>query len=161
MKSKIVAVGIVLTLSILQLSAQESKLKALFIYKFGQYVEWPDTEKKIKVGVVGKEELYNDLYNLSVARESLEVIKVTQPSDVEKCTIVFLPKSEASQVQLYKKSIGSNSILLVSDDKRMSTKGADISLYTTNSGKLGFTVNPETIKRKNMVPTSKLLTLGK
>ena len=49
-------------------SAQESKFKALFIYKFSQYVEWPDGSKEVTIGVVGKTDVHKERFIFLRAR---------------------------------------------------------------------------------------------
>ena len=140
--------------------AQESKFKALFIYKFAEYVEWPSGDKNVTVGVVGKSTVFKELSTFAASKGNMTVINISSPTESSKCDIVFVPKSQDGQVKSYSSSIGSKSILLVSENSALTGKGSDIGFYL-ESGKLRFLISEKDIRAKKMVPSTKLMALGK
>lgn len=163
MKHKKIVFGLILTLSILSSfysHAQESKFKALFIYKFAEYIEWPSGKKNITVGMAGKSDVSQELSNFAASKGNMTVLNINGPSDVDKCDIVFLPTSMDNQIGAYNSAIGSKSILVVSENSDYTGKGSDIGFYL-ESGKLRFLISEKSIRDKKMTPSSKLLALGK
>ena len=160
MKIRFIFLGLAMMLTVSQLAAQESKFKALFIYKFAEYIEWPGGLSKVTVGIAGTSDVFTELSNFAASKDNIEVIKISSPADAGKCQIIFLPKSESSKVGSYDQKIGGTSVLLISDDQSMAGKGADIGFYT-EGGKLRFLISEGNIRDKKMIPNSKLLVLGK
>lgn len=154
-----------LTLSLLVLStvssqAQESKFKALFIYKFAEYIEWPSGQSNVTVGIAGKSDVSKELSNFAASKGNMTVLDISGPSDVSKCDIVFLPSAEGGQISAYNSAIGGKSVLVVSENSDLTGKGSDIGFYL-ESGKLRFLISEKSIRDKKMIPSSKLLALGK
>lgn len=147
------------TISI-NLNAQEAKFKALFIYKFAEYVEWKDAGKTTTIGVVGESDVFNELSSFAAAKDNISVIKISGTNDATKCNIIFLPESASAKGKDFANAIGDKSILLVSDKKELTGKGSDIGFFT-EGGKLRFLISEQDIRRKNMTPSGKLLALGK
>jgi hypothetical protein len=140
-------------------AAQEAKFKALFLYKFTEYIEWPTGSDNLVVGVVGNSDVLEELKKFTAAKQNIEVINVSSASQAGSCNIVFLPKGENKQFDAMVSSIGKSSILLVSDNKDLVKKGADIGFFL-ESNKLRFLINKSNIESKKMLPSSKLLELG-
>lgn len=161
MKRSILITGALLVglLSSLATNAQESKFKALFIYKFAEYIEWPDGSKDITIGVAGKSDVFDELSTFAASKTNVNVIKISSPSEVSKCKILFLPDSQNASASGYKAAIGSKSILVVSDEKSLVGPGSDIGFFT-EGGKLRFQLSESNIKQKKMIPSSKLLALA-
>ncbi|UXX78290.1 YfiR family protein [Reichenbachiella carrageenanivorans] len=163
MKHNKLIIGIVVALTFglfYPSQAQESKFKALFIYKFAEYIEWPSGNKNVTVGVAGNSDVYQELSNFAATKGNMTVVNINAPADANKCNIVFLPKSQDKQISSYDSTIGGKSILVVSDNSDMVGKGSDIGFYL-ESGKLRFLISEKSIKNKKMIPSSKLLALGK
>lgn len=146
--------------STLSVSAQESKFKALFIYKFSEYIEWSSNPSTLVVGIAGQTDVFDQLSVFAKAKDNLEVIKIQGASEASKCNIVFLPRSQDKVLANYASTIGKSSILVVSENEKLATKGADIGFFL-EQGKLRFLINQQSIENKGMTPSSKLLALGK
>lgn len=140
--------------------AQESKFKALFLYKFAEYVEWPSGNGNLVIGVVDSPDILKYLTEFAMKKPNLSVINVKAVGESSKCNIIFLPKNKDKEVAIYQKQIGYNSILLVTENSKLTGKGADIGFYI-EAGKLRFMLSEKDIRSKKMVPNSKLLALGK
>lgn len=79
-----------------------SKMKAIFIYNFARYIEWPKEYKQgdFVIGLLGESSLYNELINMSrtkkVATQNISVQKFSSNSDIGKCHVLFVPKLSES-----------------------------------------------------------------
>lgn len=140
-------------------NAQESKFKALFIYKFAEYIEWPGGSKDITIGVAGRTDVFDELSAFAASKSNITVIKIGSPAEVTKCQILFLPDSQNAMAGAYKSAVSSKSILIVSDEKSLVGPGSDIGFFT-EGGKLRFKISESNIKQKNMIASSKLLALA-
>ena len=140
--------------------AQEAKFKALFTFKFAEYVEWSDGNSQTTIGVVGNSPVFDELSTFAAAKPNIDVIKISGAADASKCRIVFLPEGESGKASAIASSIGGQSILLVAEKKDLAGNGADIGFYT-EGGKLRFVISEKDIRRKKMTPSGKLLALGK
>lgn len=163
MKHIKIALGLTLSLIVLtsvQSQAQESKFKALFIYKFAEYIEWPSGKTNVTVGMAGKSDVSKELSNFAASKGNMTVLDIAGPSDASKCDIIFLPTSASGQIGAYNSAIGGKSVLVVSEDSDLTGKGSDIGFYL-ESGKLRFLISEKSIRDKKMTPSSKLLALGK
>lgn len=143
-----------------QSMAQEDKFKALFLYKFVEYTEWPTGTREITIGVVGESPVYNELAGFAASKENLTVVKIQSSAEVKKCEVVFLPNTKNNLLDQFNSTIGSSSILLVSEDGDLVGQGSDIGFYL-EGGKLRFLISEKDIKEKKMIPNSKLMALGK
>ncbi|WP_420580789.1 YfiR family protein [Reichenbachiella sp.] len=163
MKQSKIIFGLVLFLAIALSNksyAQESKFKALFIYKFAEYIEWPSGKRNVTVGIAGKSGVSKELSNFAASKGNMTVLDISGPSVAGKCDIIFLANSEDSKVDAYNSAIGSRSVLVVSENSSLTGKGSDIGFFL-ESGKLRFLIDEKSIRNKQMTPSSKLLALGK
>lgn len=163
MKQNKIIFGLALFLTLVlshQSQAQESKFKALFIYKFAEYIEWPSGKKNVTVGIAGKSGVSKELSNFAASKGNMTVLDIAGPNEAGKCDIIFLPNSEDSELSAYNSAIGSKSVLVVSENSDLTGKGSDIGFYL-ESGKLRFLIDEKSIRNKKMIPSSKLLALGK
>lgn len=104
MKRKTLILAVLTVLLSYNIKAQESKFKALFIYKFAEYIEWPGGASNITIGVVGSDDVYDQLSGFASSKSIVDVIKINMPSDASKCQMIFLPKTE--NMSNYSQSIG-------------------------------------------------------
>lgn len=153
-------VFIFICISYQQSNAQESKFKALFIYKFSEYIEWPSGKQNVTVGMAGKTGVSKELSTFAASKGNMTVLNIGGPSEAGKCDIIFLPKSQDSLVSAYNSAIQGKSVLVVSENSDLTGKGSDIGFYL-ESGKLRFLISEKSIRDKKMIPSSKLLALGK
>lgn len=163
MKQSKIIFGLVLFLALVisnQSHAQESKFKALFIYKFAEYIEWPSGKRNVTVGMAGKTGVSKELSNFAASKGNMTVLDISGPGDSGKCDIIFLPNSEGSKIADYNSAIAGKSVLVVSENSKLTGKGSDIGFYV-EGGKLRFLIDEKSIRNKKMTPSSKLLALGK
>jgi len=148
---------ILITVSVVQ--AQESKFKALFIYKFSEYITWPSGGSQVTIGVLGDTPVYNELAKIAQSKSDLSIIKLSSLSKLSECQIIYLPGNRSKSASSIQSQIGSRSILLVADDKSTTGEGSDIGFFL-QGGKLRFLIHESGIRKKRMIPNSKLLALG-
>jgi hypothetical protein len=144
-----------------QAYAQESKFYALFVTKFVDYVKWPEADagQKIVIGVWGNSPMKAELIHFAAAKGNIEIIQLSAAADVAKCKLVFLSKEKTADFELLNKSIGSRSILLVTEEDGFAEKGAGISFFLEGS-KLKFKLNKSAIESKNIKISTSLMAMA-
>lgn len=135
-----------------------ARIKAVFIYNFAKYIEWPKSyrEGAFVVGVVGNAPLYDNLSKMSltkkVASQTLRVKKYNSISDVDKCHILFIAKNSNQNFNEVVKKMKNNSTLIVTEQPGMVNKGAGINFVVRNN-RQKFELNKANVEkyRKSVV----------
>src|SRR5688500_15201785 len=85
-------------------NAQNYKLHTVFIYSFTRYVIWPDNynQGEFEILVMGDSPIYDALLEMAKAKKVgdrvIKVTKISNPSEIKKCNILFVPSSKSSQL---------------------------------------------------------------
>jgi uncharacterized protein DUF4154 len=162
-----------LLISNLTLAAQtpitrEFQLKAVFLFNFTQFVEWPassfSTDRApLVIGILGKNPFGAYLEEIvSGEKTNGHAITVQYYSDMEEiktCHILFINMAEEKKVKRIVEGLKGRDILTVGDEPDFSEQGGMIRLFTREN-KIKFQVNLEAAKAAGLVLSSKLLRLA-
>ncbi len=146
-------------------SAQEDMFKALFMYNFTKYIEWPDEYKSgdFVITVVGNSGLISELEKLAtkkkVENQAIIVKKVNDVSEISKSHIIYVSPTKSSQLSELKSSLASNPTLIVTDKEGLANSGACINFVRVD-GKQKFEINPNNIQSVGLKLNSTLTALG-
>jgi len=147
--------------------AREYQIKAVFLFNFAQFVEWPTTSFKetnaIVIGVFG-EDPFGTYLDEAVRGEEvnghpLVVKRYKQLEDVKDCHILFINAGEARQFKQVLESLKSKSILTVSDADNFTKQGGMIR-FITEDRKTKIRINLNAAKDADLTISSKLLRLA-
>ena len=144
--------------------AQEEKFKALFMYNFTKYLEWPaDAQKgEFVIGVYGSSPIIEELMIIaqkkSIGNLPIVVKKIDNPEGITECSIIFLPDYRSSKINDITSNIRPEGTLLITDKAGLG-KTAGIN-YVIKDGKQSFEINKANIEEKGIKINSTLLTLG-
>jgi hypothetical protein len=141
----------------------EYQLKAAFLQRFAQFVDWPaerTPNAPIVIGVVGVDPFGSYLDEL-VAGEQLgthpfEIRRYRQPADVDACDILFVSHSELLRLGEILGRIGRRPILTVSDIEDFARRGGVVELATERN-RILLKVNIAAARSANLTLSSKLL----
>ncbi len=141
-------------------TAQDEKFQAIFLYKFIENINWPDSRKNLVVGIVGETSVQDELEKILQSRNNstISVKKITSAEAVS-CDIVFLPERQNSSLNSIVENTNRKSILFVTETAGLIKKGACIS-FLREKNKLGFTVNKSTLDLRSLRVSSALLNLS-
>lgn len=162
MKNKIIITLILMAaLSWFTMSAhaQEAKYYALFVAKFSQYIQWPNAETPLIIGVYGNQEVTSELEGFTSKKQNIQIATINSVQDVNKCQIVFLGDSKKGEFESIRVSIDKKEILLVTENMNFAERGAAISFYLDGT-KLRFILNKQTIETQNLKVSGSLLSLA-
>ncbi len=142
-----------------------AKIKAVFIYNFTKYIEWPTNYKsgEFTIGIVGDSPLYSELTKMTqtkkVANQSLHVKKFKSSEEVSKCHILYLSKDKSSEIGTVVKKLKNNSTLLVTEETGLVDKGAGINFIIKNN-RQKFELNKKNVEKYKLKVSSSLEALA-
>jgi len=159
----------VLLLAGLEVSAQtpsrEYQVKAVFLFNFAQFVEWPPSafgraDAPLVIAILGEDPfgayLDDTVRGEAVNNRPLEVRRYRQLADVKACHILFVSRSEVGRLDQTLASLRDRSILTVGDADDFVRHGGAIQLANAQN-KIRLMVNPDAAKAANLTMSSKLL----
>jgi hypothetical protein len=143
----------------------EPTIKALFIYNFTKYVEWP-VEKdhhNIIIGFYGPSAVVDELkkicLNKKVKDRTIEIRQANDVSEAEKCDIFFIPQNQNDVFKYLNEQLNGKGVLIVTEEKGMAQKGASINIIELDN-KVRFELNENAIKKSGLKISSQLLALA-
>ena len=147
--------------------AQEYQVKAIFLFNFAQFVEWPQSSfnetNAIVIGILGINPfgsyLEETVRGEEVNGHPLQVRHFAEIEDVKSCHILFINFSEASQLRHAITNLKSKSTLTVSDANGFAIQGGMIR-FLTEDRKTRIRINLPAVKEADLKVSSKLLRLA-
>ena len=149
---------------------REYPLKALFIYNFGGYVEWPSTayasaEAPFVIGVLGAAPLEATLKELAatktVAGRKIVVERIASVDAIRPCQILFIARNVSGQQQrMALERLQDQPVLIVGESEGFAALGGSVN-FIVESNKIRFEINLDAAKQHQLKISSKLLALAK
>jgi hypothetical protein len=143
----------------------EYQVKAVFLFNFAQFVEWPASafrrpDAPFVIGVLGTDPFGPDLDQAvrgeSVNKHPLMVERYKSAEDIGDCQILFIPAAELAHLSEILAALKGRSVLTVTDSKDTAQRGVMIGLITKDS-RIRLRIDVEATKAGNLVVSSKLL----
>lgn len=158
-----------LTMNMVAQSQQEAlpeyRLKAVFLYNFTQFVEWPpqafsEPNTPLVIGILGQDPfghyLDETVEGEKVNDHPLIVKRFRDIDDVRACHILFISKFDKNELADILKSLESENILTVGDATDFVKLGGIVRFFTENN-KTRIRINLEAAKNADLTISSKLL----
>jgi hypothetical protein len=146
----------------------EYKFKAVFLFHFAQFVDWPantfsSPQAPLVIGILGDNPFDNYL-NETVQGENVNghpmVIQLCHNlGDATNCQVLFISNSEKTRLDQTLAALKGKTILTVSDIDQFPEDGGIIGFVTVD-GKIHFRINTDAARDANLVFSSKLLRLA-
>lgn len=139
----------------------EYQVKAMFVFNFIKYVEWPATNANTEftIGVIGESEITEPLQRIAVQKKVGEkkiIVKRLALDDDTYCDIIIVSKSRSNKLGMLEKRYANRGILIISDE---APNPATINLITRES-KVRFEINAAMAKNCGVKISSQLLSLA-
>jgi hypothetical protein len=150
-------------------AAREYQVKAVFLFNFIQFVEWPgsaflDVKSPVKIGILGEDPFDGALDEAvkgeKIAGRSVEIVRSRRPEDLAGCHLVFISRSEGRRVERALAQLSARPVLTVSELEGFTHQGGMIAFYSEGK-KIRFEINPATAKSADLKISSELLGLGR
>lgn len=159
MRSIIMCIAVVLISGFgMKASAQVSKFQALYLVNFTKNLDWPGD--KVTIGVVGNTQALIELESLAAKYPDISLKKISGGESVSDCNLIFLPSAQSRNFSLIQGKIGGSPIVLVAEDQRLISDGAELAFYMEGN-KLKFVLNKSALDKAGVSVTDKLLSVAK
>jgi len=143
----------------------EYEVKATYLYNFSRFVEWPvqglqAQSDSFAICVLG-ENPFGPALNATVAQEtiagkSVVAKQISVPQDAVNCRVLFISSSEAKRLKEILTTLGTASVLTVSDLPKFTQRGGMVQ-FVLEGNRVRFEVNAATTERAGLTLSSELL----
>lgn len=144
----------------------EYQVKALFLYNFAKFFEWPKDlpEDSFCIGTIGQDPFAGALEQVVQKRASsgraFHVEHYRTAAEARKCHIVFIPSSDFKRIRAALDGLSGSSVLTVGESAGFCESGGIVN-FALVDGTLRFEINPAAAARAGLRVSSKLLNLAK
>ena len=163
-----VAAVVAAGLALAQREAPEASVKAAFLYKFANYVEWPanafaSPTAPLVIGVAGADRVAADLEHLtpgrSIAAHPVTVRRVRDGESLRGVHILFVGRNEAAPATLIQ-SARDHGILTVTEGDGGLESGSAIN-FVTAGDRVGFEVSLAAAEKSGHRISARMLAVAK
>jgi uncharacterized protein DUF4154 len=149
-------------------SAGEYELKAVFLYNFAKFVEWPTSASAgthdIVLGIIGTDP-FGEILDQTISGKTvngrwLVIRRFRRAEDAKDCQIVFISSSEKKRLDSILESLQGAHVLTVGETPGFAQQGGIIN-FVLEDNRIHFEINVEAADRANLKISSKLLSLAK
>ncbi len=145
--------------------ASEYQVKAVFLFNFAQFVDWParafhDSTAPFVIGVLGNDPfgayLDETVRGETVHGRPLEVHRYQGVGEIKTCHILFISPSEEDRLGEILDTLRDRAILTVGDLPAFALRGGMIR-FVADKSRIRLRINIEAAKAANLTISSKLL----
>jgi YfiR/HmsC-like len=149
---------------------REYPLKALFLYNFGGYVEWPPATfggvtQPFVIGIMGSSPVESTLQEIAATRRidgrQIVVEHFASADAIRPCQILFIARDvDPRNRQLAVERMRNREVLIVGESRDFAQHGA-VANFFIEANKIRFEINVEAAKQHHLKISAKLLALAK
>ena len=145
--------------------SREYQVKAVFLFNFTQFVDWPpaafpEDTASLVIGVLGDDPFGPYLDEIvrgeQVNNRHLTVRRYRRPEDIGACQVLFISRSEDRNLGKVLTAVKGSDVLTVSDADAFASRGGMIQL-ATEKGKIRLKINVDAARASSLTISSKLL----
>lgn len=144
----------------------EYQVKALFLYNFAKFFEWPKTmrEDPLCIGVVGRDPFGGTLEKIvksqPPAAHSFLVRHYRTAAEARDCHIVFIPATDPRRIRAALDSLNGSSVVTVGESPGFCESGGILN-FELVEGTVRFEINTDAVERTGLKASSKLLSVAR
>lgn len=151
------------------LPSHEYQVKAIFLFNFIQFVQWPAAtfarpDSPILIGVLGYDPFGPALEAVingeTVHKRPLHVIRSHHWQDLQQCHLVFVSPSERQHVDTVLRAFSTRPVLTVSEVPGFAERGGVINFFFEGR-KIRFEINLSAARRHDLKMSAQLLNLAR
>jgi hypothetical protein len=148
--------------------SKEYQIKAVFLFNFAQFVQWPpkafaSANEPFRIGVLGDDPfdafLDETVNGEKIASHPLGIERYRSAEDIKDCQILFISRSENGRMGSILDGLKGRNVLTIGDTDGFIESGGIIRFITVNN-KIHFRINLEAAKRANLTISSQVLRLA-
>lgn len=152
---------------------QEYTVKAAFILKFTNFVNWPDKlsgVEKFTMCFTGRhkfsDQILTTLSTQRVKNRNIRILKNVKDENLignnpNGCNLIFIGRTDKDTLRNTLQTISGKPILTVGDRKDFASLGGMIELFVNKSNSINFKINKKSADLSQLSMNSKLLELAK
>jgi len=146
----------------------EYQLKAVFLFNFAQFVDWPPSatqdsqppQAPLLIGILGDDPfgtfLDETVRGERVGARPIQVRRYRRIADIEECNILFISRSENERVPDILSVFKNRPVLTVSDADDFASQGGIIE-FLTDKSRIRLRINLDAADAAKLTISSKLL----
>jgi hypothetical protein len=147
----------------------EYQIKAVFLFNFAQFVEWPEnafaaTNSPIVIGVLGTDPfgaaLPQAVAGESIGGRPLEVRRGRTLAELGRCHLLFICRSEQERLPRLLRELRGTGVLTVGETEAFARAGGVVS-FLMEGNKVRFAVDPEAAVAEGLRVSAKLLKVAR
>lgn len=159
------AAGNVVALHAQDVPPEEYRVKAVFLYNFTQFVEWPPasfqgSDDPFVVGILGEDPFGEYLEEVVEGEQTngrpLSIRRFDTEKDVSDCHVLFVNLADPDQTASILENLKGQSILTIGEQDGFLESGGMVRFISVNS-KIHFQINPDASSAADLKISSKLL----
>lgn len=145
--------------------SKEYKVKAIFLFNFAQFMEWPEDsfaheKAPFVLGILG-ENLFGTFLKETIINEKIEghplvIEHYNEISEVNGCHILFVHTTQVDQMNAMADHLKYQHVLTVGESRDFITKGGVVRFFM-KGGKIRLEINVQAAEAAGLVISSKLL----
>ena len=148
--------------------SREHRVKAVFLFNFAQFVDWPDSafgspNDPLVVGILGEDPFQEFLDEVvkgeSVHGRPIVVKRFKKPEDIKAVHVLFIGAEETPRLEAILPALRERHILTVGESEVFYTRGGMV-CFATEGGKVRLRINLEAVQDARLIVSSKLLRLA-
>jgi hypothetical protein len=150
-------------------SGSESQIKAAFLYKFGDFVDWPPAtfarmDSPLVIGVLGADEVFEELERVTAGRtiagRPAEIRKLRRGEKVSGLHLLYIGGQESARALEHLTAVKGQPVLTVTDSESASAHGSVINFVVVD-GKVRFDVALAPAEHSRLRISSRLLAVAR
>ena len=154
----------------LALAVDEYTVKAVMLFNFSQFVDWPtnafsDAKAPLIIGVLGDDPFNGGLERVVAGKlagtHPLQAVHFSNASEVTHCHILFVAASSQSLLPAAQQKLNGASVLTVGESEDFVTSAGGVARLYTEDGHIRVEINRTAASKANLHISSKLLKLAK
>lgn len=144
----------------------EYQLKAEFLERFSQFVEWPEGPSSsdsapFVIGLYGGNPFGSYLAGRRTSQgHPIQIHEISDPAAAAACHIVFVTGAARRNLARFLAQVESKPVLTVADTEGFAQKGVIINFYSAEN-RVAFEVNDAAARKSGLKISSKLLRLAR
>jgi hypothetical protein len=151
-----------------KIAVGEYEIKAVFLFNFAQFVEWPsevlpEPNSPIIIGILGKDPfgpfLEETIEGEKINGRPIEIQRYTSVKQIKDCHILFIDPAVTPRLDNMLHELKGKEILTVSDGSNFIKQGGMVR-FIKESNKIRLQINLSAVKASDITISSKLLRLS-
>jgi YfiR/HmsC-like len=167
MRIKFLALLIFVGLVTVNAFSQTTNYKAhtIFVFSIAKYSQWPANDNsEFVITVLGKSKLYDELIassaNHTISGKKISVITVNDVAEIKETNMVLVSDGKSSALPDLIKATANQPIMIVTEREGLHKKGAGVSFFVNDAGKLNFDLNLTEMNKRTLTLSKSLTSLA-